>query len=163
VKKAILEHYSVNPERCRKHFRAHNWSRDKEPAEWIAKGMKLLKRWLRPEDGADQMMEKIAVEQFLNGLPQGIRIWVASHNPETPAKVAELMETYDSAHSRWSNISRLQYQKPGRDQQQKPVKGSPREKKSLTDIICYKCNKKGHIAKHVYVRKQKESTLGKEK
>ena len=36
------------------------------------------------------------MEQFLNALPQEQRIWVASQNPTTPTKVAELIELYDS-------------------------------------------------------------------
>ena len=70
VKKAILSHYNVNPQRCRKQFRAHVWTKDAEPNEWTAKGMKLMKRWLLPEEVIGQMMEKIAVEQFLDALPQ---------------------------------------------------------------------------------------------
>ena len=90
VKKAILEHYNVNSERCRKRFRAHTWTKDQEPAEWVAKGMKLAWRWLLPEEGVDKLVNRVAVEQFLNGLPQEMRIWVTSHSPETPDKVAEL-------------------------------------------------------------------------
>ncbi len=99
VKRAILDHYSVNPERSRKDFRALVWTKDQEPTEWISKGMKLAKRWFLPEGGADQMLDKIAVEQFINGFPQELRLWVASHTPETPAQVAQLIESYKSAHS----------------------------------------------------------------
>ena len=45
------------------------------------------------------MLKKIAGEQFINALPQELRIWVASHSPETPTAVAKLIESYDSAHS----------------------------------------------------------------
>ena len=99
VKKAILDHYNINPERCRKQFRTHSWTRDAEPNEWVARGLKLMRRWLHPDEGLDQVLEKIAVEQFLNALPQELRIWVASQNPTTPTKVAELIELYDSAHN----------------------------------------------------------------
>ena len=57
-----------------------------------------MKRWLLPEEGTDQMMDKIAVEQLLNALPQELQIWVPSHNPGTAAAVAQLIESYDSAH-----------------------------------------------------------------
>ena len=80
--------------------------KDQDPTEWISKGMKLMKKWLTPEQGADQMVEKIAVEQFLNGLPQEMRIWVTSQNPGTPSRVAELMESYETAHSRGSEKTR---------------------------------------------------------
>ena len=110
VKKAILSHYNVSPERCRKQFQAHIWTKDTEPNEWTAKGMKLMKRWLLPEEGIEQMMDKIAVEQFLHALPQELRKWVASHNPGTAAEVAELIESYDSAHSPAENRVRTRYQ-----------------------------------------------------
>ena len=110
VKKAILSHFSANPERCRKWFPMHIWTRDAEPNEWIAKGMKLMKRWLLPEEGIEQMMDKLAVEHFLNALLQELRTWVASHNPGTPAAVAELVELYDSAHGPPGNSVKTRYQ-----------------------------------------------------
>ena len=53
VKKAFLEHYNINSERCWWQFRALAWTKDQEPAEWITKGMELLKRWLLSEKGVD--------------------------------------------------------------------------------------------------------------
>ena len=163
LKKAILEHCNVNSERCRKRFRAHIWTKDQEPTEWITKGIKLAKRWLLPEEGVDQVVNKVAVEQFLNGLPQEMRIWVASHDPETPEKVAQLIESYDSAHTRSITVSeRSRSQSDYRHQQktgtpskdashQRRNAGStnkPRERKPLAEIICHKGEKKGHIARN---------------
>ena len=59
-----------------------------------------MRRWLKPVDGIDKILEQIAVEQFLNGLPQEVRVWVASQNPTTSAEVAALLKSYDSAHAR---------------------------------------------------------------
>ena len=153
VKKAILEHYNVNAERCRRKFRDHMWTKDQDPTEWISKGMKLMKRWLTPEQGADQMVEKIAVEQFLNGLPQEMRIWVTSQNPGTPSRVAELMESYETAHSRGSEKTRPKQDyktsfKP--KEYHKKSEGSNGHGKKKTfpgDRTCFKCNRKGHIAR----------------
>ena len=103
VKKAILSLYSVSPQRCRKGFREHTWTRGAEPNAWIAKGKKLMNRWLFPEAAMEQVLDKIAVEQFINALPQELRIWVASHSPETPTAVATLIEAYDSARSSTGN------------------------------------------------------------
>ena len=99
VKKVILSHCNVNTERCRKRFRTHIWTKNAKPNDWTAKGLKLMKRWLLPEERTEQMMDKIAVGQFLDALPQELRIWVASHNPGTAAAVAELIESYDTADS----------------------------------------------------------------
>ena len=68
--------------------------------EWVMKGVKLMRRWLRPDDGVDVILNKVAVQQLINGLPNEVKVWVALRNPETPAAVAELIETYDSAHCR---------------------------------------------------------------
>ena len=116
-----------------------------------------------PEEGVDQVVNKVAVEQFLNGLPQEIRIWVASHDPKTLEKVALLIESYYSAHTRSVTVSErsrsqsdYRYQQktgtPSRDSShQRRNAGStnkPRERKPLAEIICHKCEKKGHIARN---------------
>ncbi|XP_019858603.1 PREDICTED: uncharacterized protein LOC109586823 [Amphimedon queenslandica] len=151
VKKAILERYNINTERCRRKFRSHVWTRDQDPTDWIARGVKLVKRWLVPENGMEQVVNKIAVEQLLNGLPQEMRIWVTSQNPETPEKVGELIESYDTAHSCLPQRNR-----PKQDHGQSkefPRKtegstGNKKERKSPSEITCYKCNRKGHIARN---------------
>ena len=99
VKAAILEQYNVNEERCRRRFCGITWTWDQEPMTWITNGLKLLNRWLTADDGIDAIKDKIAVEQFINALPQGLRVWVASHDPKKPAEIARLIETYDSAHA----------------------------------------------------------------
>ena len=176
VKKAILSQYSVSPERCRKEFRAHTWTREAEPNAWIAKGRKLMNRWLLPEEGLEQVLDKIAVEQFINALPQDLRIWVASHSPETPTAVAKLIEAYDSAHSSTENrVSTYPpYQKPqwksdskdavkqGKWKNEDSPRSGSRETKSLAEIVCYKCNQKGHLArnctsKNLHVQEEKDN------
>ncbi|XP_019854474.1 PREDICTED: uncharacterized protein LOC109583528 [Amphimedon queenslandica] len=151
VKKAILEHYNINTERCRRKFRSHVWTRDQDPTDWIARGVKLVKRWLVPENGMEQVVNKIAVEQLLNGLPQEMRIWVTSQNPETPEKVGELIESYDTAHSCLPQRNRPK-QDHGRSKEfprkTEGSTGNKKERKSPSEITCYKCNRKGHIARN---------------
>ena len=155
VKGAILTLHSINPERCRRQFRELQWTRGKDPSEWVAKGNKLMRRWLKPADGIEKILEQIAVEQFLNGLPQEVRVWVASQNPTTSAEVASLLESYDSAHARpvktggrhpqqdQKFITRSSNWKRSNGQKPAPSK----EKTPLADIVCFKCNKKGHVAR----------------
>ena len=73
--------------------------------------MKLLNSWVKPDEGVDQVMNKIAVEQFVNGLPQELRVWVASHNHKKPADVAELIEAYDSAQAQ-VNVEKTKFSTP---------------------------------------------------
>lgn len=100
----------------------------------------------------DQAVNKIAIEQFLNGLPQEMRVWVASQDPETPEKLA------DSAHSRttgtkqdWKNQDwRNQPRNPSNRQERTQGGGTqkPKEKKPIAEVVCFKCNQKGHFARN---------------
>ena len=76
--------------------------------------------------------------------------------------MAELIESYDSAHSPLGNRVRTCHQHhrpssrpPGKDswlQGKQKIEGSSRtnqwENKPLTEIVCYKCGTKGHIARN---------------
>ena len=101
------------------------------------------------------------MEHFQDALPQELRIWVTSHNPATPSEVAKLIESYDSAHKHplkrrknhyeehegtreTSNKGPLQGKQPG-DQH---IRNTTREKKPLSEVVCYKCDKKGHYAQN---------------
>ena len=93
---------------------------------------------------------------------------------DTPAAVAELIETYDSAHGR-STPSREKpwYQdqkhssKPSKDSGKQKNDGNniQRERRPLTEIRCYKCQKKGHFARNCtektyqFQERKRESTF----
>ena len=157
VKEAILDHHNINLERCQRQFRALTWTKDQEPAEWITNGMKLLNRWLLPDEGVDKVVDKIAVEQFINGLPQELRIWVASHKPDKPANIAELIESYDSAHAR-TNVEKTKFHPTSRPtttrdlsnqwRRNRGISQASKERKPLSEMVCFKCNKKGHLARN---------------
>ncbi len=84
-----------------------------------------------------------------------MRIWVASHDPETPDKVAQLIEAYDSAHNRQVPVNEKTKRyhpdpkytaRTGRDS--KEFTSRPQQKKPLAEMTCFKCNRKGHLARH---------------
>ena len=101
------------------------------------------------------------MEHFQDALPQELRIWVTSHNPATPSEVAKLIESYDSAHNHplkrrknhyeehegtreTPNKGLLQGKQPG----DRHLRNITREKKPLSEVVCYKCDKKGHYARN---------------
>ena len=104
-------------------------------------------------------MNKIVVEQLLNGLPNDLKVFVASHNPETPTVVADLIETYDSAHGRGAHSrersryqDRLEHRRFKHSSKEsggsrKVNSSAPKERKPMAEITCYKCHKKGHFAR----------------
>ena len=157
VKEAILDHHNINPERCQWQFWALTWTKDQEPAEWITNGLKLLNRWLLPNEGVDKVVDKIAVEQFINGLPQELRIWVASHKPDKLTNIAKLIESYDSGRARTS-VEKPKFHSTARPtttrdlsnqwRRNGDISQAPKEKKPLSEMVCFKCNKKRHLVRN---------------
>ena len=116
-----------------------------------------MRKWLKPDEGLDQVLEKIAVEEFLNALPQELRIWVVSQNPTTPTKVVELIELYNSAHSNTQGNQKQLHQPDSESTSKTSTKelagklrgerwahynSTVREKKPLAEVVCFKCGKK---------------------
>ena len=59
-----------------------------------------MTKWLQTDEGVDSILNRVSVEQLVNGLQHELKMWVVSYTLETPAAVAELIEAYDSAHVR---------------------------------------------------------------
>ena len=83
----------------------------------------------------------------------------STHTPETPAAVEELIEAYNSAHGRTTqNREKPRYQdykpthrdRPNRDsrRQKNESNYTQTERKPMSEIQCYKCQKKGYFAKN---------------
>ena len=108
-----------------------------------------MKRWLTPDQEVEQVIEKIAVVDWV--APGDERMWVTSQNPGKPGRVAELMESYDTAHSRVPDRTRPRqehkHSSQSRDYHKKHEGGNTGKKKPFSERTCFKCNRKGHIAR----------------
>ena len=103
LKGALLKRFDVTPEANRRKFREAKWTKDQEPEDYVMTKSKLIRRWLTPDEGSHQLIDKVLVEDLLNNLPRDMKIWIKDHQPENKElvlwlvvlnPVAELMQMY---------------------------------------------------------------------
>uniref|UniRef100_A0A803JP00 SCAN box domain-containing protein n=1 Tax=Xenopus tropicalis TaxID=8364 RepID=A0A803JP00_XENTR len=83
VKVAIFHQYELNVETFRQRFRAYRYSNSDGPCEAYAQLHELLLKWIQPErKTGEQILEMIALEQFIEILPDKVKLWVQEHRPE---------------------------------------------------------------------------------
>uniref|UniRef100_A0A803JG49 SCAN box domain-containing protein n=1 Tax=Xenopus tropicalis TaxID=8364 RepID=A0A803JG49_XENTR len=76
---AIFHRYELNVETFRQRFRAYRYSNFDGPREAY------------PErKTGEQILEMIALEQFIEILPDKVKLWVQEHRPETSTKAISL-------------------------------------------------------------------------
>ncbi|XP_058860376.1 zinc finger and SCAN domain-containing protein 29-like [Acipenser ruthenus] len=177
VKEAILSRLGITEETYRRRFREYQLSEGVRPR---VAGQYLLDqctRWLQPEEHTPQeLVQKIAIEQFASILPPGNREWVKRNQPTTLEKAIILAEAYEDANE-GAVPDPTPAPKPTRtNQSMKPrggnqtfrpwrprlapswARGKP-PNLSVTDSqdkqtplvpstpVCYRCNEPGHIAR----------------
>ena len=94
MKEAIQDRFHINPDASWQKHHDMSWNRVIEPEDMVAREMKLATRWLEPDKGTKQMIEKIVLEHLVSILPHDMRVWVSDHQPARPKEVAELIQTY---------------------------------------------------------------------
>ena len=74
IKKAILQRYDVNEESNRRKFRTRTRKTEESYTNLATDLMDLGRRWLQDCKTLTDALEKIAIEQLLSALPEGIRV-----------------------------------------------------------------------------------------
>ena len=80
------------------------------------------------------MLEVFTVEQMLNSLPGGMRIWVSERKPKTAAEVGKLADDYSQAGHKDTGRSTL-------------VAPDNLRETSEVSQRCHKCGRPGHLAR----------------
>ena len=86
LKGAILKRYNVNDESYRMRFRSVAKRQEESYQEMATRTMDLLRKWTRHCDDMGEVLELFAVEQLLNSLSSGVRIWVSERKPKSVAE-----------------------------------------------------------------------------
>ena len=167
VKNRLLLYFNVTEESQCVKARECKWNSQSSPEVYCSQLGKQFNKWLKPEEGTAQMLKKIQVEGALNGMDHSMWSWIGEHRPTTLDDVTELARTYLSyrakpdTHKANRGYQRRESQgKPEtwRDDRKTPrlTSGGPspktnteqrKEKRPISDITCFKCQKKGHMAR----------------
>ncbi|XP_059195913.1 neurotrophin receptor-interacting factor homolog [Centropristis striata] len=96
IKRAILDRLGFSAEDRRRKFRAAKLGPADRPFV-IAQQLKdAATRWLQPGDsaGEERLLEKVVLEQFMEGLPAATSDWVCCHHPADLAAAITLAEDH---------------------------------------------------------------------
>uniref|UniRef100_A0A8C0GML7 SCAN box domain-containing protein n=1 Tax=Chelonoidis abingdonii TaxID=106734 RepID=A0A8C0GML7_CHEAB len=82
-------------EKYRQKFRAARWAGRVRPRAFAQKLMDWATRWLRPNAlTVGQIMDRVVLEQFLQGLPDSVWVLVRRHQPATLEAAVQRTEEY---------------------------------------------------------------------
>ena len=135
VKEAILKRYDINEESYRVRFRGISKKPEESYSEMSIRAADLIRKWTRDCHSRDDVLEVFTVEQMLNSLPGGMRIWVSERKPKIAAEVGKLADDYSQARG---------HKDTGRSTLVAP--DNPRET-SEASRRCHKCGRQGHLAR----------------
>ena len=135
LKAAIFQRYNITEETYRVRFRSVTRAREESYTETATRVMDLTRKWTRKCADADAVREVIAVEQLLNSMPVGLRIWVRERKPKTVAEAGRLADDYTEARG---PLEGRRVQEAAREPS-RMTGGSPRQ--------CYTCGKPGHLSR----------------
>ena len=128
VKEAILQRYNITSESYRQRFRALRQKTGESGQELVARLDDLAAKWLKSCKTPEEIRDKIILEQFLNILPEEVRIFVKERKPESAGKAGKLVDDF------------VQTRKP-------EEKGTEKKSDRTGNKHCLSCGKQGHFAK----------------
>ena len=76
VKAAILRRYAITEETYRQRFRTIRKSGNETYVELIVRLRDLANKWMRDCKSVEAVIEKLVVEQFMDGLPPQLCVWM---------------------------------------------------------------------------------------
>ena len=149
VKAAVLKSFELVPEAYRQKFRTQRKTENQSYVEFLREKENALDKWCdskRIDGDAEKLRQLILAEEFLNCVPEEVRVHLSERKTDVTYEMAALADEYILTH---------------RKTKEKPYTGSkvkfkaelrPKEENRRTfqsssrKVVCYKCGKAGHIA-----------------
>ena len=141
VKAAIFQRYDINEETYWRRFRAVQPKETKTPVELVIRVRDLAEKWLKDRGNRQTVVDALVKEQFVEVLPENVKVWVKERKPGTNQEAGRLAEDYQQARKAelWTMTSK---------------KGGQKH--------CFNCCQPGHIAKDCPKKKVGLPTASKE-
>ena len=126
VKTAIFQCYDTNEETYRRRFRGVQPKENETPVELVIRVRDLAEKWLKDCANQQAVVDALVKEQFVEALPEDVKVWVKERKPGTSEAAGRLAEDYRQARKAdlWTTT---------------PKKGGQKS--------CYSCGQVGHLAK----------------
>ena len=153
VEAAILKRYNITEETYRQCLRSIRLKEEESHVELAVRAHDLTKKWMKECKDVEDVIELVAMEQLLETLPTGPRIWLRERKPQTAAEAGQLADDYVQARGQGNSLHKGQ---KGGDVSRRPLGSKPR---------CDNCGKNGHRARECWkgAAKPGQKDLNKEK
>ncbi|KAK0142845.1 SCAN domain-containing protein 3 [Merluccius polli] len=93
VERAIRDRLGLTPEEHRRRFRALPFAEGDRPFTYAQQLRDQARRWLGPErNNPEEIVEQVALERFIEGLPARTSTWVRYHRPENLQAAVNIAE-----------------------------------------------------------------------
>ena len=156
VKAAILKSFELVPEAYRQRFRTQGKKENQSYVEFLRDKENALEKWCdskRIEGDVEKLRQLILAEEFLNCVPEEIRIHMSERKNNLSYEMAALAGEYTFTHGKTkeriytgSQGSRMKI-KAELSPEEKPKEENRRtSQRDSRTVVCYKCGKTGQIA-----------------
>ena len=149
VKAAVLKSFELVPEAYRQKFRTQRKTENQSYVEFLREKENALDKWCdskRIDGDAEKLRQLILAEEFLNCVPEEVRVHLSERKTDVTYEMAALADEYILTHRKTKEKTftgnRVKFKAEGRpkEENRRTFQSSSRT------VVCYKCGKAGHIA-----------------
>ena len=153
VKAAVLKSFELVPEAYRQKFRTQRKTENQSYVEFLREKENALDKWCdskRIDGDAEKLRQLILAEEFLNCVPEEVRVHLSERKTDVTYEMAALADEYILTHRKTKEKTftgnRVKF-KAELSPEGRPKEGNRRtfQSSSIT-VVCFKCGKAGHIA-----------------
>ena len=153
VKAAVLKSFELVPEAYRQKFRTQRKTENQSYVEFLREKENALDKWCdskRIDGDAEKLRQLILAEEFLNCVPEEVRVHLSERKTDVTYEMAALADEYILTHRKTKEKTftgnRVKF-KAELSPEGRPKEGNRRTfQSSSRTVVCYKCGKAGHIA-----------------
>ena len=153
VKAAVLKSFELVPEAYRQKFRTQRKTESQSYVEFLREKENALDKWCdskRIDGDAEKLRQLILAEEFLNCVPEEVRVHLSERKTDVTYEMAALADEYILTHRKTKEKTftgnRVKFKA------ELSPEGRPKEENRRTfqsssrTVVFYKCGKAGHIA-----------------
>ena len=149
VKAAVLKSFELVPEAYRQKFRTQRKTENQSYVEFLREKENALDKWCdskRIDGDVEKLRQLILAEEFLNCVPEEVRVHLSERKTDVTYEMAALADEYILTHRKTKkktftgNRVKFKAELRPKEENRRTFQSSSRT------VICCKCGKAGHIA-----------------
>ena len=149
VKAAVLKSFELVPEAYRQKFRTQGKTENQSYVKFLREKENALDKWCdskRIDEDAEKLRQLILAEEFLNCVPEEVRVHLSERKTDVTYEMAALADEYILTHRKTKektftgNRVKFKAELRPKEENRRTFQSSSRT------VVCYKCGKAGHIA-----------------